>query len=179
MRCFIAIKLPIEIKDYLFELQREIRSEYAKINFVHKKNLHLTLKFLGEINNKKIEEIKERLKEIKFKHLEFSLNDVGFFPNEKSIRVVWISLKPTNAVIELQQKIDSEILDLFNKDERFSAHLTLGRVKLIKNKEKFLERLGSLNIENKTFLINSFYLIKSNLKREGPEYTDLEVFELQ
>jgi len=179
MRCFIAIKLPIEIKDYLFELQREIRSEYAKINFVHKKNLHLTLKFLGEINNKKIEVIKERLRKINFKHLKVSLNDIGFFPNEKSIRVVWISLKPINAVIELQQKIDSEILDLFNKDERFSNHLTLGRVKLIKNKEKFLERLRSLNIENKTFLINNFYLIKSDLKREGPEYIDLEVFELR
>ena len=79
----------------------------------------------------------------------------------------------------MQQKIDSEILDLFNKDERFSNHLTLGRVKLIKNKEKFLERLRSLNIENKTFLINNFYLIKSDLKREGPEYIDLEVFELR
>ena len=179
MRCFIAIKLPNEIKDYLFGLQKEIRSEYAKINFVHKKNLHLTLKFLGEINNKKIEVIKERLRKINFKHLKVSLNDIGFFPNEKSIRVVWISLKPINAVIELQQKIDSEILDLFNKDERFSNHLTLGRVKLIKNKEKFLERLRSLNIENKTFLINNFYLIKSDLKREGPEYIDLEVFELR
>ncbi len=179
MRCFIAIKLPIEIKDYLFELQKEIKSEYAKINFVHKKNLHLTLKFLGEINDKKLADIMGVLKEIKFKRFEVGLDHVGFFPDEKHIKVVWVSLKPTKEVIGLQQKIDSEILGLFDKDERFSAHLTLGRVKFIKNKEKFLEQLQNVNLKNKEFLISEFYLIKSDLKKDGPEYTDLGVFELQ
>ena len=178
MRCFVAVKLPIEIKDYLFDLQKKIRSENAKINFVHKKNLHLTLKFLGELNEKEVEEVKRILRKVKFKKFEVYLDEVGVFPNEGYIRVVWVGLKPVRKVFELQQKIDSELLTIFSKDEKFSAHLTIGRVKFIKNTESFLEVLKNLEVKNKSFLVDKSYLIESELRKEGPKYSDLDVFEL-
>ena len=66
MRLFVGIGLPKNIKDYLFELQRNIGSQYAKIKWVEKKNLHLTLKFLGEVHDDKFQELKDRFKDIRY-----------------------------------------------------------------------------------------------------------------
>ncbi|MBU2634182.1 MAG: RNA 2',3'-cyclic phosphodiesterase [Nanoarchaeota archaeon] len=177
MRCFIAIELPREIKDYLFDLQSKIRSRDAKINFVAKSRLHCTLNFLGNVDDNLLKDVKERLSKLKFKKFKVNLENVGVFPNEDSIRVIWIGLKPANKVIELQQKIDGELLDLFKKDQEFNAHLTLGRVKVVRDKKKFLEKL-KLEIENKEFEINEFKLMKSVLSKDGPKYFEIEKYTL-
>jgi len=93
MRTFIAINLPKEVKDYLFDLQKEFRDS-GKINFVHKSNLHLTIKFLGQVDENKLKEIKEKLSNIKFKPFEVYLNNTGIFPNKDFIRILWVDLIP-------------------------------------------------------------------------------------
>src|SRR3989344_6627379 len=175
MRCFIACDLPKEIKDYLFEIENKIRDSNAKINFVAKSRFHGTLKFLGDIDGNLLKEVKERLKKVRFKSFKVRLDKLGIFPNQNYIRVIWIGLKPAGKVIELQQKIDSELLDLFKKDQEFSAHLTLGRVKFIKDKKKFLENL-KLKVEDKEFEINEFKLMKSELSKDGPNYFEIEKY---
>ena len=176
MRLFIAINLSKEIKDYLSDLQREFK-DYGKINFIHKKNLHLTLKFLGNVNDNKLKEIKEKLNKVKSKSFEISLNSIGIFPDKELIRILWIDLSPKSKVIELAQKIDQELIH-FPNDHPFSDHITLGRVKIIKNKEEFLKKL-SLKLKQLTFKIASFELMKSDLSKEGPEYTVLESYKLE
>ena len=178
MRTFISLEPPKEIRDYLFEIQKKLKSSSAKIKWIAKKHLHLTLLFIGEIDETKLQQIKEILSKIKYKKFELNLDKIGVFPDEKNVRIIWIGLNPKNKVIELQQKIDSELLDLIKKDKEFKAHLTLGRVKLIKNKEKFKEKLN-LDIEKKKFEVIEFKLIKSELTKDGPKYTDLEVYELR
>ena len=171
MRLFIGIFLSGEILDYLYEVQNKLKKSLpAKITWVHKKILHLSLKFLGEVNENKIDEIKEKLNKIK-------LDKIGVFPNENYIRVVWVGLNPKEEVIELQQKIDSELLTLFSKDQRFSAHMTFGRVKFIKDKEEFKKNL-KIDIEEKEFEFNEFCLVKSELSKDGPKYEILERFKL-
>lgn len=178
MRLFIGIFLPKEILDYLYEVQNILKKSLpAKITWVNKKILHLSLKFLGEINENKINEIKERLSKIKFKPFKVNLDKMGVFPNENYIRVIWIGLSPKGKVIGLQQKIDSELLDLFPKDQRFSAHMTFGRVKFIKDKEEFKKNL-EIDIEEKEFEIKEFCLVKSELSKDGPKYEILERFKL-
>ena len=176
MRLFIAINLPKEVKDYLFDLQKEFK-DYGKINFIHKKNLHLTLKFLGNVDDNKLKEIKEKLNKVKSKNFEISLNSLGIFPDKEFIRILWIDLNPKNKVIELAQKIDQELIQ-FPNDHPFSDHITLGRVKIIKNKDEFLKKL-SLELKPLTFKVNSFELMKSDLSKDGPEYTILETYELK
>lgn len=176
MRLFIAIDIPKEIKDKLFDLQKQIGSDLAKISWVHKKNLHLTLKFLGELPENKVEGIKERLRTIKLNSFEVELNSLGVFPNENRIRVIWVGLKSEH-IYELQIKIDQELLDLFSKDTRFQSHLTLGRVKFIKNKEKLKEKL-KLKCDGR-FFVKKFKLIKSSLTREGPIYETIEEYKLK
>jgi len=178
MRCFIAFELPKEIKDYLFEIEEKIRDSNAKIHFIAKKNFHGTLKFLGNIDGNLLKDVKERLNKIKFKSFKVKLDKIGIFPNENYIRVVWIGLNPKEQVIRLQQLIDSELLDLFGKDQEFSAHLTLGRVKFIKDKKEFLERL-KIEIEEKEFVVEEFKLMKSKLSKDGPAYSEIEKYRLE
>nr|MBA4405160.1 RNA 2',3'-cyclic phosphodiesterase [Nanoarchaeum sp.] len=174
MRLFIAVELPKEIKDDLYRIQKSINPEFAKINWVSKKNLHLSLKFIGEY--KDVDIIRERLSNIKFDKFEVKLDLFGVFPDENNIRVMWVGLEPKNKIIELQKEVDQELIDLLNKDQKFSPHLTLGRVKSIKNKNEFLKSLKSVSVNNLTFEINSFYLMQSELTKDGPIYKKLEMF---
>ena len=178
MRTFISIDLPKEIKDYLYELQNKLKTLPAKVKWTSKKTLHQCLFFIGEINENKLQQIKEKLNKIKFKTFEVYLDKLGFFPDENYIRIIWVGLNPKNKVIELQQKIDSELLNLIKRDKEFKVHITLGRVKFIKNKQEFKEK-AKINIEKKRFQVNEFKLIKSDLTKDGPKYTDLEIYNLK
>ncbi|AJF62383.1 MAG: 2'-5' RNA ligase [archaeon GW2011_AR20] len=177
MRTFIAIFLPKEILDYLYEVENKLKKELpAKINWVAKENLHFTLKFLGQVDEKNINSIKERLNRIKFGSFKIDLDKIGVFPNEEFIRVIWIGLK-SKELGDLQRLIDYELLDLFSKEQDFISHLTLGRIKNIQDKEKFKKAL-QIKIEDKEFEINEFCLVKSELHKEGPSYEILERFKL-
>jgi 2'-5' RNA ligase len=170
MRSFIAVEIPEEISDYLKELQKEIDE---KATFP--KHFHLTLKFLGEVKEKEAEQIKEDLKNIKFKPFELSLNKLGFFPDDKKIRVVWIGFKDNRDLIDLQNQVHKQTID-YKQDHPFSPHLTLARIKFVKDREEFLKKLRSLEIKEMKFNVDRFKLIKSELTPEGPVYEILEEF---
>lgn len=176
MRLFIAVDLPRNIKDYLYELQRKIGSEYAKIKWVEKKNLHLTLKFLSEIDDEKVEDLKKKLGNIKFDKFSVKLTKFGIYPNESRINVVWVGLEPESKIIDLQKKIDLETLNF--GDIRLGAHITFGRIKFIKNKEKFKDKLFNIKVDNLEFDIDSFRLYKSVLSKDGPRYIVLKEYKL-
>lgn len=172
MRLFIAIELPGELDEKISELKKRLDTEYAKTTLTREN--HLTLKFLGETD--KADEIKEKLKEVEFNSYKVKLSEIGVFPNEDNIRVVWIGVKPEEETIELKKKVD-EVLKDFKDDFEFHPHITLARVKFVKDKEKFKELLHSLKIEDSEFDVKEFKLIKSELTPEGPVYSDLEVYE--
>lgn len=177
MRLFVAIDLPENVRDYLYDLQSEIKkSGYAKINWIFKKNFHLTIKFLGEVTEDKIEELKIKLRSIKYNKFKVRLTNMGFYPNESRINVIWVGVEPADKVIELQKIVDSETLNF--GDFKSGAHITLGRVKIIKNKKQFKEIISNIKIEDLDFEVNSFILFKSLLSKNGPDYTALERYEL-
>src|SRR3989344_4638038 len=111
MRCFFAIQLNDEVKDYLYnlmnQLKKDLKKHNLKIRFVPKKNLHITLMFLGEIKEGKLEEIKKIVREIKFNSFKFNIYKLGVFPNEETVRVLYIGIKPEVDVLKLQ-KIDTK-----------------------------------------------------------------------
>jgi len=177
MRCFLAIDLNYECRDYLFNLQKEI-SKFVKAKWVEKKNLHLTLKFIREIDEDKLENVKRILSELKIKKFKIYLNEIGVFPSKDIINVIWIGLKPEKDIISLQKNVDESLLGLFPQDQKFSSHITLGRVKFVKNKDEFKEILKETEIKKIEFEVNSFRLYKSELTKDGPKYYLLEEFKL-
>ncbi|MCK4429006.1 MAG: RNA 2',3'-cyclic phosphodiesterase, partial [Candidatus Aenigmarchaeota archaeon] len=83
MRCFIAINIPEEIKSKIAEATKNLTDSGLKK--VEMKNLHLTLKFIGDVEEKKADEIKQILNKINFNKFDISLKNFGFFPNETFI----------------------------------------------------------------------------------------------
>ncbi len=175
MRLFVAIELPKEVKEELFRIQSLIKPGVAKIKWVSKKNLHLTLKFIGETKVKS-EEIIKLLKKVEFKPIKCKLSKFGVFPSWDKIYVFWVDIEPKEEVIEMQQKVDSELLGLFNKDQKFVPHLTLGRVKLVKHKKEFVDILKAVSVKPIEFEINEFKLMESKLTKDGPIYSEVETF---
>lgn len=172
MRTFIAIEMT-ELKDFFFNLQKKIDKE-AKINFT--KNFHLTLKFLGDIDEEKSKKVKKLLGEIKFNKFRIKTSLLGVFPNENYIRVIWIGLE-SEKIIELQKAIDEKLRNFFPRDKRFHPHLTLGRVKFVKDKERFIQNYKNIEVEQKEFEVKNFKLKKSTLTPQGSVYEDLEIYE--
>ena len=177
MRLFIAMGVSEEIHDYFLELQKKIDTSLAKITLT--KSFHLTLKFLGEVDESRKDNVVELLKKVKFESFSAELSNIGMFPNENYIKVVWVGLEPKDKINELQQKIDNCLSSLFSKDKRFHSHITLCRVKFVKEKKEFIESLKKINAEKKSFDVSDFRLIKSTLTPEGPVYEALEVFKPQ
>lgn len=180
MRTFIAIELPDEIKDYLFNLQKELKNELkdAKINWVAKKNIHLTLKFLGETSEKQLEQIKLILNSVHIKKFKVHLNKTGIFKSNSIPRVIWVDFKPVENILSLQKTIDEETLPVFSGEQQFKAHITLGRIKALKKKNIQLPLTERL-LKPIEFEISSFKLIKSTLTKDGPQYQTLETYNLK
>ena len=172
MRLFIAINLSKEIKDYLWELKEEFRG-LGKINFTAKSKYHITLKFLGEIKEERLEGIKEKLSKVKFNSFEISLNELGHFNH----RILFVNVKPNECVLNLCNKIDEQLIE-FPNDHNFNDHITLARIKLLKDKEEFSKKLKK-EVKKMRFKVSSFELMKSTLSKDGAKYESLEIYNLQ
>lgn len=168
-RAFISIELPREIKKEILEIQKKIEQmEIIRGKFVEKENLHLTLKFLGEIDEKTIEEVKKKLSKLTFDDFDCVLGELGVF-NENFIKIVWVSLEGP-VLFKLQKKIDDLLEGIFPKEERFMAHITIARPKFVKDREGFIKKLKKINFTKKAFPIEKVFLKESKLSSKGPEY---------
>jgi 2'-5' RNA ligase len=180
MRLFVAYDLPDNVRKKLVEFQKQIGESEARIKWVEEKNIHLTLKFLGEVEEGKTKEIIKALESVKFKPFLTSISELGVFPSEKFIRVIWVGLKPFEPIEDLHERIENSLVTLgFLRDKRFQAHVTLGRVKFIRDKVSFLSKIKILKVSDisEHFALDNFKLKKSVLTPKGPIYEDLRVFE--
>jgi len=175
MRVFIALDLPREVINYMKELQKLIEKKNLFIGkFTESENLHLTLKFLSEVDESTIEEVKKRLKGIKFPIFEAELGEVGVF-SRKFIKIIWIKLENCG---KLQKEIDNKLKKMFEPEFRFMSHITLARVKNVGDKRALIDYLKNIKIKKIKFKVESFFLKKSELSSEGPVYEDIEEYKL-
>jgi len=174
-RLFVAVGLPDELRTKLHSLARELALEGVK--FVEKDNIHLTLKFIGDVPEEKIPEIKEKLGKIKFKKFTCSVSGVGVFPDPEYIRIVWAGLK-CDEMPKLAAEVETALEGIGKKENRpFSSHVTIARVKRKIDAKEFLEKHKEDNFGE--FDIPEFVLMQSELSREGPTYTVLKKFALE
>ena len=164
MRCFIGIDLSLEATKEIKRLQRIIKPHFVG-KITSGENLHLTLKCLGEIKDATLNEIKKRLSSIKYHPFELTLKGIGVF-SQKIVKIVWVKI----STAPLQQLIDNCLNDIFKPEHRFMGHVTIARVKKLKDKDKFLKLINSTKINMITFIVREFHLKESILTKEGPIY---------
>ncbi len=186
IRTFIAAETAPEIRRELYRAQGRLKTEISgRISWVQEKNIHLTLKFLGEINPGRLEPIREKLKEIAAGSCKFSLtlDGLGSFPNNKNPRIIWAGLKAAAdcPLFAIAARIEQELAGLGLKKEQnpFHPHLTLGRVKQLKKKIDLSTLYPRITLPKISFEVENITLFQSTLTSTGPIYSPLAVFPLK
>jgi len=187
IRSFIAIELSHEARTELARLQSRLKeaSPPRTVRWTDPKNVHLTLHFLGDLPEDRLEDVNRSVRDAAAAHTPFSLNlsNLGCFPNPRRARIVWVGVRGD---IDHLVALQSDLGDRLNKgvgfepeSRTYSPHLTIGRVKkgvtqirlreLGQVLEQQIPRVGQFA----TFQVDYIHLIRSDVKPDGPIYTSL------
>ncbi|MHA1410084.1 MAG: RNA 2',3'-cyclic phosphodiesterase [Candidatus Odinarchaeia archaeon] len=183
IRAFIAVDIEDSaVINKISQIRNKFNGNWAKIKFVEDENLHLTLKFLGDVNESLLNQIIEKLSEITFKEFTYCLNGVGCF-NLKFPRVLWVGIREGGeTLISLHKKIDEKLSEISIKPDskRYSPHLTIGRVKSVRDKKSLISMIKELEeTEVGCLKATNFRLKKSILTPKGPIYEILREFKME
>jgi 2'-5' RNA ligase len=176
VRAFIAIDLSADIKDNLAALVNHLKPLAKNIKWTARENYHLTLKFLGEISESEMEDVKKSLAEITGRYQSFTLRLKGtgsFPPGSNRMRIIWAGLTEIDRLLSLQEEIEIELEKKgFPRENRpFSPHLTIGRAKQPEKQERLASELAKNNeLELGSMEVREIIFFQSILHPEGPEY---------
>lgn len=180
MRAFLALTLPDEIRRSFASLQRELARFGADVKWVEPPNLHVTLKFLGEITDHQRRAVEQLLAEVARGETAFplGLDRVGAFPSLSSPRVVWVGLgEGKERAIRLVERLEQSCGELgIQKEERpFAAHVTLGRVRSPRGHARLgpVLRDCAWRPPPEPWIVTALTLYQSVLGSDGPRYTVL------
>ena len=183
LRSFIAIKIPVEIQSAIAHSTAPLQKTLPKplVRWVASQNLHLTLKFLGDVSPANLERLVDVLKTEAAAHEPFSMSvgGLGAFPTPRRARVIWIGLEAPAGLAALQHGVEAVAARLgYGPEERpFSPHLTIGRVGQsvsaadLQRIRTALEAIavGALG----TVRVDAIHIFKSDLQPGGAVYTNL------
>lgn len=179
IRSFIAIELPPLIRHEIEAIQSRLKSSGSDVRWARPEGVHLTLKFLGQVEQERVPEVSTVIERCCTAHPPFVLavGSLGAFPNERNPKVVWVGVTDdAGYLVKLQQRLERELSKIGFKEEKraFSPHLTLGRVKSPKKKRELAQQLEDLRAcACGTFEAKEICLFKSDLTPGGAVYTKL------
>lgn len=181
MRLFVALEIPSAVRQNLATLLDSMRAITKEPRWVRAENLHVTLKFLGEIAETKVDAVRRALMGIHSdKCIALDFRGLGFFPNEKHPRVFWTGLEASPNLKGLAGDIEGvmEELGIPREKRDFSPHLTLARFE----RPRLPEALRKLIVDNQQREFgfqrtNEFHLIQSRLQPTGAEYNTVATFQ--
>ncbi|NVO01490.1 MAG: RNA 2',3'-cyclic phosphodiesterase [Bacteroidetes bacterium] len=183
-RLFIAIK--INPNDAYKNIHTSFKQNFKSdnITWVNLDVTHLTLKFLGETQENKIEEIDQILNKItlNFNSFELNVNNIGIFGSKYEPRVIWLGIEKSEHLENLVKAIFDQLETIgFTKDrQNFVPHLTLGRIKNIADKKAFQNQIDLFkNKEIQKIKVTEFHLYESILHKTGPQYFGLKSYILR
>jgi RNA 2',3'-cyclic 3'-phosphodiesterase len=179
MRTFIAIDTPQPIKDRISEIQSELRKSGADVKWEGQNKFHITIKFLGEVQESMIDNVISSLRNVSTNFSPFSLQyaDLGSFPNFKNPKVIWIGCKDISlSLLKIRQSLDKDLQKLgFDTEEReFHPHITLGRVRSDNQIKDLIPIIENLKFESEVTECREILVLKSILKSSGSEYSLLQ-----
>jgi len=180
MRAFVAIELPEELRRTLAREQARFSAACPDARWTRPEGIHLTLKFLGQISDEQVIEVKRVLGRIgRFQTFTLRAQGYGFFPSAKRPRVFWVGLDAPPDLALLAKRVEAAMAEIgFPPENRsFSPHLTLARFKIPRPQPRLQELLA--NQENQllgTFEVSEFFLWESKLSPRGAEYRKVARF---
>lgn len=175
VRTFICIEIPESIKDRIGRLQDSLRKIDAQISWTKPSNIHLTLKFLGDVEPSRISRVVGAVERAATKTgpFEIDVGGAGCFPSPRNPRVLWIGVPIVpEPLTHLYSNIDNELaLEGFAREARkFAPHLTIARVRSPKNASLVAEALIAGGFEPETFRATEVIVMRSDLKPTGSIY---------
>ena len=180
IRAFIALELPQPIIALLGKVQEDLKSLGLRAKWVRPESIHLTLKFLGNIEPGDINKIGAAMIDATQEMEPFPMvaRGVGVFPGIKRPRVIWVGLGgQTPMLFSMQRKLEDNLAAIgFEKEKRpFKGHLTLGRFRQAVDPHvigRIIQQYAGLSSEE--FTVKQIVLFQSDLKPTGPIYSQLE-----
>jgi 2'-5' RNA ligase len=191
IRTFIAIELPEDVRQQLDQIEHEIQARAGDmarkaVRWVPASNMHLTLKFLGEVSTGNVQSLARMVQGEAARHapFTFTVGDLGAFPNIRRPRVIWVGAHAPADLLTLQKTIEAETRRLgYPAEERpFSPHLTLGRISQNARPEEVTQvarALGEMRVGVIGHVkVDRLHLFRSDLHPSGAVYTPLHSFPL-
>ena len=184
MRTFIAIEIPETVKVELAKLQAKLRRTGAEVGWANPDTIHLTLRFLGETEERQLDQVKQLCANTAAEFHPFTLRfkDTGYFPNYRQPRVLWVGLAGEMEVAtQLQKRLEEQVIEMGfdHEDKPFKPHLTIGRVKSSKNVKPLVAKADMYVLPELSFEVGELVLFKSELHPAGARYTALARSELR
>jgi 2'-5' RNA ligase len=184
VRTFTAIALNDAVRKNLVSLQRELSAGGAKVKWVEEENLHLTMKFLGDVDMSLIGEIGQVLQDsvAGFEPFTFTVRGAGAFPGTSSARIVWVGATgPIETLAKIYNHLNENLarLGVARENRRYVPHITLGRVKS-PSKGRELTELIKKNSEKVFGDVDAgeILLMMSELSSSGPKYSVLSTAQM-
>ncbi|MFZ3059994.1 MAG: RNA 2',3'-cyclic phosphodiesterase [Candidatus Methanoperedens sp.] len=176
LRTFIAVELPERLVPEIEKIESILNTPGIKL--VEPKQVHITLKFLGDIPEDNVETIASALSQVNCKPFEARIKGVGVFPKPAYIKVIWLGAEGNFDA--LHDEVERVLTPFkFEIDHQFSPHATLARVKQLRDKAALFEKLKQLeDIDLGTINVGSISLKKSTLTPQGPIYETLREIKL-
>ncbi len=179
MRTFIATEIPEVQKKVIWEFVLSHKKNNLPVKWVAYENLHITLKFIGEIDERKLDSIKSALSTVsgKTKCFKMQLGNPGCFPNIRNPRVLWIGVSiGAEHLIKLADELENSLIQcgIKKEEKKFHPHLTIGRIKTFFKVDDIINK----SIATEPFDVKEFILFKSTLLPSGPVYEKIKNFAL-
>ena len=185
MRLFIAMDVPEEIKGAISVAMEDLRRSVEGVRWVKPENIHLTMKFIGDYEEEKLERLEEEVVKAALRSPRFTalLGGCGAFPSPAKARVIWVDMrKGGEEAAVAARKVDSRLGKIgIKRDSRpFRGHLTLGRLKKPRDCSDMIERMEKdlQGLFDMPFDVREMVLYRSILRPEGPTYIPLRRVEL-
>jgi 2'-5' RNA ligase len=185
MRLFVAINLPNEVRQSMWDSAAGLRERQYPVKWVGPDSLHLTLKFLGDVDERRADQLAKRIDRAAAGTVAFELPISGFgaFPSPRRAKVLWVGCEPVAALQQIQRKVEDEMesAGFPRENRRFHPHLTLGRVRRDTKAAALAglaDQLQRLHYKSRP-VVESVDLMQSELSRSGARYTRLHAARLE
>ena len=181
IRLFVAIEIPDEIKEELFNHCYSVAEQPLSYRWEAKEKIHLTLKFIGEVKEELLPQIIDEIEFVQnYSSFNCTISKFGFFFRDNEARILWCNIETDDSIISLVEELNSKLqkYDIEIEKKKFKGHLTLLRIKE-RISEKFIKRFKDYSFEPIKFSAGKVVLVQSELKPGGSEHKVLKIYELK